>query len=162
MRETPEDLRRLQEVLDRSRAQMRSSMLAHVFTDERALTAEALVALFPDRRVAAFATVSADGRPRVAPVDVLFVRGRFHLATPNTSLRVRHLRRQPAASLTYFDGDDTGVIAHGPARILAPGDPEFTDADAACREIYGQSALDWSADSIYVWLEPELLFGFAA
>jgi hypothetical protein len=75
MRETPEDLRTLRELLDRSRAQMQSAMLAHVFTDERAPTAEALIALFSDRRVAAFATVSAGGRPRVAPVDVLLVVG---------------------------------------------------------------------------------------
>jgi hypothetical protein len=125
MWETQADLDRLKHTLDSSRERMQSGMLGHVFEPERSLSAEQLVALFPSRRVAALARATAAGEPRVSPVDVLLVRGRFHVATPGSALRVRHLRRRPAASLTYFDGDDAGVIAHGRVAVLEPGVPEF-------------------------------------
>jgi hypothetical protein len=113
--ETAEDLARLQEVLDRSIAAARSPQLHHIFRPDRALRAEQIAALFPDRRVGVLGTVNASGEPRVAPVDALLVRGRFHASSTESSGRVQHLRRSPGASLTYFEGDDLAVIAHGDA-----------------------------------------------
>jgi hypothetical protein len=156
--ETPDDLRRLQEVLDRSRSEARSGQLLHIFKPERALGAEQLVRLFPSRHVGALATATRQGRPRVAPVDLLLVRGAFQASTPSTTARARDLRRNPAASLTYFEGDDLAVIAHGDAVLIGPGAAGFEEADAACRAVYESSALDWSPSSVYIRLEPATLF----
>jgi hypothetical protein len=122
------------------------------------LTAEQLVSVFPGRAVAAVATVAPSGAPRVAPVDLLLVHGRFQLSTPSTTARARDLRRNPRTSLTYFEGDDLAVIAHGTATIVDQNHPSFADADAACRHVYESSALDWSESSIYVVVEPETMF----
>jgi hypothetical protein len=160
--EKAEDLKRLQDVLDRSIAEARSPMLHHIFRPDRALRAEQIVALFPDRRVGALGTVNLAGEPRVAPVDLLLVRGRFQASSRESSGRVRHLRRNPAASLTYFEGDDLAVIAHGEAELIAQDDAQWGYADAACREVYESSAADWSDDAVYIWLEPTTMFAFAS
>jgi Pyridoxamine 5'-phosphate oxidase len=159
--ETAEDLARLQEVLDRSIAAARSPQLHHIFRPDRALRAEQIAALFPNRHVGVLGTVNASGAPRVAPVDILLVRGRFHASSTESSGRVRHLRRKPSASLTYFEGDDLAVIAHGEADVIGPGDEHWDEADAACRAVYESSASDWAKDAVYIWLEPATMFAFA-
>ncbi len=53
----------------------------------------------------ALATVTAKGEPRVAPLDGLFIRGRFHVGTGGAAARVRHLLRQPKVSLTLLGVD---------------------------------------------------------
>jgi pyridoxamine 5'-phosphate oxidase-like protein len=156
--ETSDDLERLQGLIDRSLAGARSEQLLHIFKPKRALTARQLVSVFPGRAVAAVATVAPSGSPRVAPVDLLLVRGRFQLSTPSTTARARDLRRNPRISLTYFEGDDLAVIAHGTATIVDTDHPSFADADAACRHVYESSALDWSESSVYIVVEPETLF----
>lgn len=75
---------------------------------------------------------------------------------------MRHLRRNPAASLTYFEGDDLAVIAHGHAELIAPGDANWDEADKACRAVYESSASDWSPDAVYMWLEPATMFAFSS
>lgn len=162
MWERAEDLRRLQDVLDRSIADAQSPMLHHIFRPDRALRAEQIVSLFQDRRVGVLGTVSAAGEPRVAPVDILLVGGRFQASSRESAGRVRHLRRNPAASLTYFEGDDLAVIAHGNAMLIGQDDAHWDDADAACREVYESSAADWSDDAVYIWLEPVTMFAFAS
>lgn len=162
MWESAEDLRRLQEVLDRSIAEARSPMLHHIFRPDRALSAEQIVSLFPDRRVGVLGTVNAAGQPRVAPVDVLLVRGRFQASTRESAGRARHLRRNPGASLTYYEGDDLAVIAHGEAEMIGPGDAHWNEADEACRAVYESSAADWAPDAVYIWLEPATMFAFAS
>jgi hypothetical protein len=86
--ETAEDLERLREVLDRSIAAARSPQLHHILRPDRALSPAQIAALFPDRRVGVLGTINAAGEPRVAPVDVLFVRGRFHASSTESSGRV--------------------------------------------------------------------------
>jgi nitroimidazol reductase NimA-like FMN-containing flavoprotein (pyridoxamine 5'-phosphate oxidase superfamily) len=159
--ERPEDLERLQEILDHSIAAARSPMLHHIFRPDRALTAEQVVSLFPDRRVGVLGTVNANGEPRVAPVDILFVRGRFQASSRESAGRIKHLRRNPAASLTFFEGDDLAVIAHGTAELVGPGEAGWSEADEACRAVYESSASDWAPDAVYIWLQPTTMFAFA-
>ena len=44
----------------------------------------------------ALATVTADGRPIVGPVDGIFYRGSFHFGSAPDSVRFRHIRPAPA------------------------------------------------------------------
>lgn len=46
--------------------------------------------------------------------------------------------------------------------MIAPSDPAWGDADAACREVYASSASEWADDAVYIWLEPRTLFAFAS
>jgi hypothetical protein len=158
MWESAADLRALQDLLDASAAAMTSPQLHHVFPVKRHLRAEDVVALFPDRRVGALATVTARGEPRVAPVDLLMLRSRLLASTRTTSWRARHLAVRPAVSVTYYEGDDIGLIAHGRADVLTPGTAGFDDADAACRHVYGSSALEWSDDGCYLLVHASRMF----
>ena len=88
MYETGEDLARLQDLLDRSYARAGQHLRA-ITTPERRLTAGQVSAYLHGIKHIALATATADGRPRVGPVDGFFVRGRFHCGTSPTSMRVR-------------------------------------------------------------------------
>jgi hypothetical protein len=69
--ETAEDLRELAALLDRSYARA-GAHLRSIFTPERRVAADDLVALLPGVQVLNLATVSRACAPRVAPVDGLF------------------------------------------------------------------------------------------
>lgn len=129
-----------------------------MFPPERRLSAHDLVELFAQRRVGALATVTGRGEPRVAPVDLLLLRGRLFGSTSGASWRARHLRRRPSVSASYFEGDDLAVIVHGTADLVRPGDPGFAEADRACREVYGGSVTEWSDDGLYLLVDPRQVF----
>src|SRR3954469_5684817 len=95
MHETPEDLERLQELLDRS-YDAAGPHLREVITPERRLDAAALAAGLVGMRLLVLATGAADGRPIAGPVDGIFYRGEFHFGSSPDSTRVRHIRRRPA------------------------------------------------------------------
>ena len=112
----------------------------------------------------ALATVNARGEPRVAPVDILLVRGRFWTFAPASTARVRHLRRNPSVSLTWFDGDGPAVILHGRAQIVPLDAPDIADVEAACREVYETLPRDWTTDGqgqLYIKIDSRLLLAKA-
>ena len=118
MRETATDLERLQTLLsesvDRASAFLRESfeMPAH------SLSAAQLSAHLDGALTVALATVTARAEPRVSPIGAVFVRASFCVPTVAESARARHLARRPAASLTYYEGIDMAVIAHGDTENL--------------------------------------------
>jgi hypothetical protein len=158
--ETDDDIRRLQALLDRSR-QRAGPHLRKIFNDERAVGAAELVAFFRGPRQIAVATVTGKGEPRVAPVDALLLRGRFHFGTHVTAARIRHLRQRPAVSLTYFERDELAVVVHGTARLMEFGDEDFAEVDADFRAVYGGTPSTQEEGSVFVRVEPELMFTFA-
>jgi hypothetical protein len=44
------------------------------------------------------------------------------------------LKKRPAVSLTYYEGNDLAVIVHGRAVALGPDNPSFAELDALQRE----------------------------
>ena len=54
--------------------------------------------------------------------------------------RARHFARRPGASLTYFEGTDLAVVAHGHATIIDERDPDFAELDAVQVECGGESS----------------------
>ena len=119
MHETDDDLRALQELLDRSHAGAGEHLRA-IFDDERRIPAAELPALLPGVQVLALATVTARGEPRVAPVDGLFFRGRWHFGSSERSARFRHIRTRPAVSAAHIRGEELAVIVHGRAVEIDP------------------------------------------
>jgi uncharacterized pyridoxamine 5'-phosphate oxidase family protein len=160
MHETPDDLRRLQGLLDRSRARMGAHMRS-ILTPERTLSAAQVAGYLRGIRHVALATVTARGDPRVAPLDGLFYRGRFHVGTSATAQRVRDLRRRPRVSLTHFVGDDVAVTVHGAATLLARAHPDVAALEPLYLDLYGQSPFDMAPEVLLVRVEPEAMYAYA-
>jgi hypothetical protein len=161
MRETAEDLERLQRLIDEGRASAGAHM-RRIFTEERTVDAGGLAARLDGIQVLHLATVTATGEPRVAPVDGIFFRGRFHFGTAPDSMRARHLGARPSCSATVTHGEDFCVIVHGTASEV---DVSTDPVRAQLLDLYvPRYGADWEAfmDAHPFWrIEPERLFCFA-
>src|SRR5215217_5601934 len=122
MHESPADLAALQELLDRSYATAGTHLL-RIHTPERRLSAEQVAERLTGMRLLALATVTADGRPIVGPVDGIFFRGCFHFGSAPDSTRFRHIRARPQVSATHLPGEELAVTVHGQAVPVDIGDP---------------------------------------
>jgi nitroimidazol reductase NimA-like FMN-containing flavoprotein (pyridoxamine 5'-phosphate oxidase superfamily) len=125
--ETPADLVALQSLLDRSYATA-GRHLRSIITPERRLTADEVADRLTGMRLLALATVTADGRPIVGPVDGIFFRGSFHFGSAPDSVRFRHIRNRPQVSATHLPGEELAVTVHGravPLDIQSSTEAEF-------------------------------------
>src|SRR4051794_12680979 len=120
MHETQADLDALQELLDRSYA-VAGAHLLRIHTPERRLRAEQVAEQLTGMCLLALATVTADGRPLVGPVDGIFYRGAFHFGSAPDSMRFRHIRARPHVSATHLPGEELAVTVHGRAVPIAGG-----------------------------------------
>ena len=161
-RESPAELEQLQELIDRS-TEGAGPFLRNAFEmPERSLSARQLVERLDGARTVALATTTARGEPRVAPIGALFVHGAFHLPTVAQAARTRHLAARPAASVTYYEGNDLAVIAHGGVVILERSDPAFDELDALQVQVGNESPTQWQGDAVFLRLDADRLFTYAA
>jgi Pyridoxamine 5'-phosphate oxidase len=121
MFESEQQLRELQALIDRTLARA-NPHLAKIVKLERRLTARQVVRYLQGTKHVAFATVNERGEPRVAPLDGVFIQGRFTVSTGGRAARLRHLRANPACSATHMDGDAIGIVVHGHATIIGRAD----------------------------------------
>lgn len=157
MHETPEDLRELQALLDRSYAGAGEHLLS-IHTPERRLSAEGLVERLTGVCVLDLATVTASCEPRVSPVDGLFFRGAWWFGSSPTSFRFRHIRRRPQVSGAHTVGEELAVIVHGRAVEIDPVDePGFR---AYLGEVYPDWE-EWGSDAPYARIEADAMFAMA-
>ncbi|MGN6872682.1 MAG: pyridoxamine 5'-phosphate oxidase family protein [Solirubrobacteraceae bacterium] len=160
MRETADDLERLQRLLDDS-AQRASPFLRSSFQiPERSLDAASLTARLDGSPTVALATVTARGEPRVAPINAFFLHASFYVPTVAESARARHLARRPAASLTYFERTSLAVIAHGNVETIPAEHPAFDEIDETQVALGRQSPRDWEGHAVYLRLEPTRLYTY--
>lgn len=161
VKETDAELARMQELLDRS-YERAGPQLRDITTPERRLSATQVAKLMGDRQKQfAMATVTADGQPRVAPIDGILLKGRFYVYTDERSIRAGHLRRRPGISLTCFDGDDWSVVVHGRAELINKTNPAFAELEAELQRIYESSINDWSPNPVFIAVEAERMFSHA-
>jgi hypothetical protein len=158
--ETSDDLAWLQALIDRTLERANPHLLA-IVKPERRLTAHQVVTYLQGTKHVAFATVNERGEPRVAPLDGVFVRGRFTVSTGARAARLRHLRANPACSAVHVVGDDIAVVAHGHATILEEGDPGVDELDRIWTEIYGSSPFSWGTGVVFMRVEPTSLWAYA-
>ena len=135
MNETPEDLERLQQLLDDSYAAS-GAHLREVITPERRLDAASLAARLDGMKLLVLATVTGDGRPICGPVDGVFYRGSFHFGSSPESIRFRHIRQRPAVSATHLDGEEFSVSVHGTATEIDLKATELADFRRALLDVY--------------------------
>lgn len=166
MNESPADLARIQELLDRSYASA-GPHLARIHTPERRLGAEQLAERLTGMCLLVLATVTADGRPIAGPVDGIFHRGAFHFGSSPDSIRFRHIRARPQVSACHLPGEELGVTVHGRALPIDVGAPEQADFRRALLDIYvPRYGAAWETDfldsgPVYARIEAERMFAFA-
>lgn len=159
MYETPEDLERLQSLLDASYAAA-GTHLRSISTEERQVSAADLAARLTGVRLLALATSTADGRPMVGMVDGLFYRGEFYFGSGADSVRFRHLRKRPAVSAVHADGEPFSVTVHGKAEEIDLVDPATAGFREYCTEIYGSGWLEWVGTAPYARIAADKMFTF--
>ena len=165
MHETTQDIEWLQALLDRSYAGA-GEHLRSITTPARRIPAIELPDLLTGVQIIDLATVTADGRPMVAPVDGLFFRSRFYFSSSKSSVRYRHLMARPTVSAAHTRGEELAVVVHGTANLFALDEPEHAAFRDYCVEIYlplyGE---DWrkfaeSPDIFFGRIDPALMFTF--
>ena len=160
MYETEDDVRELQALLDASHAAAGPHLRA-IFDERRRIPAAELPELLPGVQVLALATVTVRGEPRVAPVDGLFFRGRWHFGSSERSARFRHIRARPAVSATHLRGEELAIVVHGRAFEIDPRSAEQAEFRAYLNETYpGWDDADWAAGAPYARIEPSAMFTF--
>src|SRR5271163_4047706 len=135
MLETPSELGRLQDLLDRS-ATGAGPHLREIITDERRLSAAQVCELLPGMCLLVAATVTADGRPLAGPVDGYFLHGSFYFSSGRDSVRMRHLAARPAVSATHLPGEELAVTVHGRAELFDLARPEGRELRQAMVDYY--------------------------
>ncbi|MDQ6617990.1 MAG: pyridoxamine 5'-phosphate oxidase family protein [Actinomycetota bacterium] len=164
MHETDTDLAAVQDLLDRSAAGA-GPHLSSISTPERRLSAADLSSRLVGMRLLALATVTADGRPLVGPVDGIFYRGAFYFGSSPESVRFRHIRRRPSVSATHLPGEYMAVTVHGRAVPIDIGAKEQAGFRQTLLDIYiPRYGEDWGAflDSgvFYARIDAERMFTF--
>jgi hypothetical protein len=163
MHETAEDLAALQELLDRSYAAAGPHLL-RIHTPERRLTAEQAAERLTGMCLLALATVSADGRPIVGPVDGIFFRGAFHFGSSPDSVRFRHIAARPWVSATHLPGEELAVTVHGRAERVDVSSGAFRQTlldiyTPRYGDEWGESFLD--SGPVYARIDAERMFTFS-
>lgn len=165
MHETEDDLARLQDLVDRSYAAA-GDHLRSIHTPERRLTAEQVAERLTGMCLLALATVTADGRPVVGPVDGIFYRGAFHFGSSPDSVRFRHIRARPQVSATHLPGEELAVTVHGRAELLDMRAEESAGFRQTVLDIYvpryGTEYEEFiDSGPLYARIDPERMFTFS-
>jgi hypothetical protein len=135
MLETPDELDRLQDLLDASMATA-GPHLASIITGERRLSARELAEKLQGMRLLVLATATADGRPLVGPVDGYFLHGTFWFSSGTDSVRMQHLAARPAVSAAHLPGEALAVTVHGRAELFTAAEPAFAELRQAMLDEY--------------------------
>jgi uncharacterized pyridoxamine 5'-phosphate oxidase family protein len=164
MHESPADLHALQELLDRSYAAAGAHLL-NIHTPDRRLGAQQIAERLTGMKLLALATVTADGRPIVGPVDGIFYRGAFHFGSSPDSVRFRHIRARPHISATHLPSEELAVTVHGRAAPVDIRDAANAGFRQTLLDIYlPRYGPEWETfvDSgpVYARIEPDRMFAF--
>jgi len=163
--ETPDELDRLQDLLDASMATA-GPHLASIITGERRLSARELSERLQGMRLLVLATATADGRPLVGPVDGYFLHGTFWFSSGTDSVRMRHLAERPAVSATHLPGEELAVTVHGRAELFTLDEPAFAELRQAMLDEYvpkqGPAFEEWldNSSAMGARIVPEKMFTF--
>jgi uncharacterized pyridoxamine 5'-phosphate oxidase family protein len=163
--ETAADLEALQRLLDRS-YERAGRHLKDVITPERRLDAPALAARLTGMRLLALATVTADGRPIVGPVDGIFYRGAFWFGSAPDSVRFRHIRARPDVSATHLEGEPFAVTVHGRAVEVDLRDTAVAGYRATLADVYapryGDDWIDWADTNPHARIDARRMYTFSS
>jgi hypothetical protein len=161
--ETPADIAALQVLLDHSYATAGAHLLG-IHTPERRLNAQQVAERLTGMCLLSLATVSADCRPFVGPVDGIFYRGAFHFGSSPDSVRFRHIRSRSHVSATHVPSEAFAVTVHGRAvEVDIQDDEGFRQT---LLEVYvPRYGTEWEqfldSGPVYARIEPDRMFALA-
>jgi hypothetical protein len=158
--ETADDLERLDAQLRASIERAGPFLRSSFQMPEHSLNARQLTRAVQGVKPVALATVTAKGEPRVAPIGAFLYRADFYIPTTMQAARVRHLRRQPAISLTLYDAIDYAVIVHGQAVVLGEDATEFEALIEIQLSGQGETVRDWG-EGAFIRIDTEMMYTFA-
>lgn len=164
--ESPADVAELQGLIDRSYASAGEHLL-RIHTPERRLSAEQVTGRLTGMCLLALATVAADGRPVVGPVDGIFYRGAFHFGSSPESVRFRHIRTRPHVSATHVPGEELAVTVHGRAVPIDIHGDAGAGFRQALLDIYvPRYGPEWEkfldSGPVYARIDADRMFAFAS
>jgi len=160
MLETDAEIAELDALLARTYTHANPHLL-RIVKPERRLNAHQVVRYLQGIKHVALATVNERGEPRVAPLDGVFIHGRFTVSTGGAAARIRHLRANSACSAAHMDGDTVGIVVHGHATIIGRDDPAAGELEPVWREIYGSSPFEWGEGVVFMRIEPTSMWAYA-
>lgn len=134
MNETPEAMRKLQQIIERSAATAGPGIKAHMLGEGWTMNAEEFVRFWGEGRMASVATVSAKGAARAAPLDIQLVDGVFHVPTYTDAVRLADHRVNPRCVITTWEDSYRVVIVYGNARVSDGAD--VVDVQVSPTRIY--------------------------
>src|SRR5881392_2161710 len=159
MRETPEDIERLQTLLDNSIKRAGTFLRRSFQMPEHSLTAQELVDCWQDVQTVALATVTMRGEPRIAPIGSLLYRGEIYIPTVATAARTRHIMKRPAVSLTLFRKNELAIIVHGSAAIIPPDHADFETLENLLYASTHSKAGEWG-EGVYLHIQAEAIYTY--
>jgi uncharacterized pyridoxamine 5'-phosphate oxidase family protein len=162
--ETSADLASLQQLLDRSAAGA-GTHLRSIITEEHRMTAAEVCSTLAGMKLLALATVTADGRPLVGPVDGIFYRGAFYFGSSPDSVRFRHIRLRPPVSATHLPGEELAVTVHGRAVPVDVRSDHNAGFRRALLDLYvPRYGAEWEvfldSGSVYARIDADRMFAF--
>ena len=160
MDETDGELAELQAMFDAHLAHANKHML-RIVTPDRRPTARQVARYLTGTKHVAFATVNAMGEPRVSPLDMLFIHGRFTLSTGGGATKVQHLRANPACSAVHVDGDRIAVVVNGTVEWIPRDHPDHDDIHRVWSETYESDPYSWSDDVVIFRIRPSSMWAYA-
>jgi Pyridoxamine 5'-phosphate oxidase len=164
--ESPADIEALQDLLDRTYAAAGAHLL-RIHTPERRLDAGQVVERLDGMCLLALATVTADCRPIVGPVDGIFYRGAFHFGSSPDSVRFRHIGTKPHVSATHLPGEELAITVHGRAVPVDIRDDQEGGFRQTLLEVYvPRYGPEWEEEfldsgPVYARIDAERMFTFA-
>jgi general stress protein 26 len=161
MKETPDEIAALQQLLDKSHAGA-TAHLRDIFDSSRTLSAADLVQVLTGMKVLSFATVTARGEPRISALDGHFLHGTWTFSTSGTSAKAAHVAARPAVSVAHLDNERLGVFGHGTAVRFDPADADYQETVDHWTAHYGSNPLTWGDDIRLYRLVPTWMVGYAA
>jgi RimJ/RimL family protein N-acetyltransferase len=159
MKETQEDIDRLQAVLDASIERAGDFLRRSFQMPAHSLSAAEVIQKLQGLQNVALATVTAKGEPRVAPIGALFYRGDFYIPTVATAARTRHIKKRPAVSLTRFAEEDLAIIVHGSATIITADHPDFETLEELLQTYSNISVNTWG-EGVYLHIHAETIYTY--
>jgi GNAT superfamily N-acetyltransferase len=159
MRETPQDIERLQALLDHSIERAGAFLRRSFQMPEHSLTAQQLIDYWQDVQTVALATVTTKGEPRIAPIGSLLYRGDIYIPTVATAARTRHVMKRPAVSLTLLRENEWAIIVHGYAAIISPDHSDFKTLENLLYASTHTKAGEWG-EGVYLRIQAEAIYTY--
>jgi N-acetylglutamate synthase-like GNAT family acetyltransferase/uncharacterized pyridoxamine 5'-phosphate oxidase family protein len=159
MRETQQDIERLQALLDSSIERAGAFLRRSFQMPHHSLTAQELVECWRDVQTVALATVTTSGEPRIAPIGSLLYRGDIYIPTVATAARTRHVMKRPAVSLTLFRENELAILVHGYATVISRDHEDFETLENLLYASTHTKAGEWG-EGVYLHIQAEAIYTY--